>query len=795
MRISYRWLTRILGTDHPVATIVDRLTMNGIEVENVLDLGAISGKIVVARILEIAPHPNADQLVLCRVDAGKAEPLRIVCGAKNIKPGDVVPLALEGAKLPNGVVLKRSKIRGEVSEGMMCSARELGWSDDASGLLILPPDWVYRVGEPFDALLDLKITPNRPDCLSLYGVARDLAAAFGIPDIAPPELQLTESGVSATQFARVTVQATDACPRYTGRVIRNVTIGPSPLWLQRAVESAGFRSINNVVDVTNYILIELGHPLHAFDLDFVAQGHVIVRYAREGERVRTLDDQEYQLTSSDLLIADPEKPIALAGIMGCGNTEIQPTTRNVFLECAYFNPPTIRRTSKRLAKITESSYRFERGTDWSALPAVVDRAAALIAEVAGGEVCTGRFDEGPSVASPQPITLKLARLNMLSGLDLTLEQAAQPLRALGFQVEEQKDALVVTPPAARCDVTREADLVEEVTRIIGYDKVPTVLPRITSRARELSPEERLTILAREVCLELGLAECMNYSFLSGAYLEKLGYYLVNCVKLANPLSAEFDCMRPSLVPGLLQSVLFNQNHGIPDAWLFEIGKVFFTEPESETGFGETYEFAAVLAGSGVERTWRHVGRPADFFDGKSLAQALLDRLGLFNPEIATDSLSPLLHPGKAARLVHEGRTLLEVGELHPRLQAALELKRQAVLVWGNFANLAPLLANRISYREIPAYPVVARDLALVADRDHPAATIEDTIRKRGKSLLVSLKLFDVYEGERIPAGKKSLAYQLRFCAPDRTLTDDEVNQLVAKIIADLQAKHGVELRR
>ncbi len=794
MRISYRWLSSVLGKQYPVADIVERLTMNGIEVENVLDLGALNGKIVTARILEISPHPNADQLVLCRVDAGKPEPLRVVCGAKNMKAGDTVVLALEGARLPNGLVLKRSKIRGEVSEGMMCSARELEWSEDASGLLILPPDWIYKVGEPFDALLDLKITANRPDCLSLFGIARDLAAALGIGPTQLPEWKLSEKDEPAGNYASVHVQAADACPRYTGRVIRGVKIGPSPLWLQRAVESAGMRSINNVVDVTNYILIESGHPLHAFDLDLVAEGRVIVRYAREGEKVRTLDEQEHELTSSDLLIADPEKPIALAGIMGCGNTEISTATHNVFLECAYFTPRVIRRTSKRLAKVTESSYRFERGTDWSALDRIVDRAAALIAEVAGGEVCSGRFDEGPQLAPPVPIELRMERLNSLSGLSLTPEEAAKTLEALGFAVEKVADALHVSPPPARPDVACEADLVEEVARIVGYDKVPTVLPRLVSQSRDLSDEERLSQIVREVCVEFGLAECMNYSFLAEAYLAKFGFSASSCVKLTNPLSAEFDTLRPSLVPGLVQSALYNQNHGAPDVWLFEIGKVFFADAESETGFGERNQFAAVLAGAGAERSWREQPRPADFFDGKSLAQELLERLGATEISASPQELSAFLHPGKAARLVGDDRTLLEVGELHPRLQAELELKRPVVIVWGDFANLSPLLNNRPVYSEIPPFPVVARDLAFVADRDLPAASIEDVIRKRAKSLLVSLRLFDVYEGERIPAGKRSLAYQLRFCAPDRTLTDDEVNQLVSKIVSDLKAKLGVELR-
>ncbi len=795
MIVSYRWLTSVLGQELPIHQLIDRLTMSGLEIEALHDLGVVSGKILVARILEIAPHPNADQLVLCRVDAGRTEPLRIVCGAKNMKEGDLVPLAVEGAELPCGVTIKRSKIRGETSEGMMCSARELGWSEDASGLLILPPDWVYQVGQPFDALLDIKVTPNRADCLSVLGVARDLAAALSLsaPRLSPRSLK--EGTQPASDFASVRIDAPDGCPRYTGRVIRGVTIGPSPLWLARAVESAGMRSINNVVDVTNYILAELGHPLHAFDLDLVHEGTIIVRYAHEGESVRTLDGQEHSLLPSDLLIADPEKPIALAGIMGCGNTEIHEGTRNVFLECAYFHPPVIRRTSKRLAKVTESSYRFERGTDWSALDAIVDRAAALITEVAGGEICVGRFDVGPGVQPPQPIELSLPRCIAHSGLSLTIEQAAKPLHDLGFMVEIlDSQTLRAVPPAIRHDVQREADLVEEIVRIVGYDNVPTVLPYVPSVASKPAPEDQLAAILRDVCVEHGLAEVMNYSFLSAEAIRRAGFDLDVAVPLGNPLSAEYALLRPSLVPGLLETVLFNQNHQAPDVHLFEIGKVFHRDATSETGFTEHWQFAAVLSGSEMARSWRSGPRPADFFDGKSLAVAILSRLCVDDVEAQPLADSPYLHPGKSAVLSRNGTPLLIVGQLHPRIRVACELKREPIFVIADFEPLLTLLENVPKYRDIPAFPVVARDLALVADRDVPASAIEDTIRKRAKSLLASCLLFDVYEGERIPAGKRSLAYQLRFSAPDRTLTDEEVNQLVQKIVSDLKAKLGVELR-
>jgi phenylalanyl-tRNA synthetase beta chain len=795
MQVSYRWLTRMLGVELPLADLVDRLTMNGIEVEAVKDLGIQSGKVVTARILEMGPHPNADNLVLCRVDAGRPEPLRIVCGAKNMKPGDMVPLAVEGATLPNGITLKRSRIRGEVSEGMMCSPTELCWGEDASGLLILPEDWAYEVGKPFDAILDLKVTPNRPDCLSLLGIARDLAAALDAPPPAFPPCEVKEGTANAVAHASVRVEAPDGCPRYTGRVILGVRIGPSPLWLQRAVECAGMRPINNVVDVTNYILAELGHPLHAFDLDRVANHEVVIRHAREGEEVETLDGQKQKLVATDLLIADPEKPIALAGIMGCGNSEITEATTNVFLECAYFHPPGIRRTSKRLAKATESSYRFERGTESLGLAPVVDRAARLIAEVAGGEVCAGMFNEGPGVKPPAPIMLSVERCNMLSGLNLTAAEAAKPLRALGFKVEERKPGeLSVTPPAIRPDVSLDVDLVEEITRITGYSKVPAVLPDIPGWAHEPAPEDTLSEILRDVFVQFGLSEAVNYSFLSADAIARAGFDPAEAVPLANPLSAEYALMRTDLLPGLLQTVCYNQNRGAADVALFEIGKVFRKDAASETGHAERWQFAVAIAGAADEKTWRGAARQSDFYDGKAIAEAVLERLGITGvlPERAADI--PYLHPGKSGALKAGDTVLITAGELHPAVRAKLELKRNVVVVAGEFDALAPHLDNLSKCRDIPVFPGIARDLALVADRDMPAAQIEDVIAKRAKSLLAGMRLFDVYEGEKIPEGKRSLAYELRFSVPERTLTDEEVNQLQAKILADLKAKLGVELR-
>lgn len=801
MRVSYRWLCSKLGFEPPLPELIDRLTMAGLEVESVTDLGVGSGNIVVGKILEIGPHPNAENLVLCNVKANRPDPLRIVCGAKNMKAGDLVPVAVEGAKLPDGMVIKKSKIRGEASEGMMCSGREIGWGEDSAGLLILPPEEdLWKIGKPFDALIDIKITANRPDCLSILGIARDVAAASGKPISSPVHVEATETGPPVRQFARVRLEAPAECPRYMGRLIRDVNIAPSPLWLARAVESAGIRSINNVVDVTNYVLLELGHPLHAFDWDRIAKGEVSIRHAFAGEPVTTLDGQNHRMLASDLLIADAEKPIALAGIMGCGNSEISDETHHVFLECAYFRPATIRATAKRLSLSTESSYRFERGTDWEGLPRVLDRATQLIVQVAGGEVAGGVFDEtNPDLKSAPSMTLRLPRVRALLGLHLSTDQTSNALKALGFTVDSgsEPDSLRVRVPAYRPDVEGEADLAEEIARIVGYDKIPAELPHIATHATHRTPEDEAAQSIRAALVALGFAEAINYTFQSSELFARLGYALPDALRIKNPLSAEFDVLRPDLLPGLLSAVLYNQNHGRPDVRLFEVGKVFAADGS------ERWEFAAVLSGVAGDAHWREKPKVADFYDGRATADAVAEVLFLeeLNPLRVSDENSnsfgqsgQLLHPNKSVILKSGEVSALLIGEIHPRVRQLLDLKRNVVIVSGYIDDLIRAPKHKVAAREISQFPGVTRDLALIADKNVQAGAIQDVIVKRAKSLLSRVRLFDVFEGGTVPEGKRSLAYSLHFSAPDRTLKDDEVNGVVSKVLGDLKAKLGVELR-
>ena len=866
MRVGYRWLLKTAGLrpdEAPLAEVARRLTMAGLEVEGVTDLGAGHGKIVTARILTRERHPNADKLSLCDVDAGGGTTYRIVCGANNMGPGDLVPLALPGAELPGGVKIREGKIRGEASQGMMCGAREMGWSDDADGLLILPPDGppsgpsdgppdadggdgLYGLGEPFDALIELKVTPNHPDCLAMRGLARELRAGLGLPPLTDTAPAVEEAGAPAAIAVKVRLDEPGRCPRYTGRVIRGVTVGPGPVWLTRAVESAGLRAINNVVDVTNYIMLLHGQPLHAFDLARVEGGEVIIRTASTGEKATLLDGTEATLTADDLLIADAAKAIAVAGVMGCANSEITATTVDVFVECAAFAPTGVRRTARRLGKITDSSTRFERGIDVGTLDEVLDRATAMIVRVAGGAAAPGRLEAGPGVEPTPAIDLDCGRVRTLLGMagadgtaELTDREIRGALVALEFVVEAADAGnpalLRVGVPGWRPDVAREDDLLEEVARVVGYDRIPETLPRLESRPSDRPAARRHADTTRDLMVRLGLLEASTYGFVAEAWLATLGYEEARdgWIRVRNPLSAEFGVMRPSLVPGLLAAALANQNHGTNDVRLFEVGQVFRARAgEAAAGpacsgaaaiadlrlapVEETAAFAALISGPATEATWRGAAKPADFFDGKALAEGLLGAFGVepgsaeYRPVTESDLAGPggadlrLLHPGKSAIACmpagaggsESPRVLLAVGELHPAVRQALGLKRAVQMVFGRLDALGAASGGaRRPVRAVPEFPSMTRDLALVASNETPASEIAAVIVRRAKSLLAGLRLFDMYEDDRLRAeGRRSLAYQLRFEAADRTLTDDEVNQCLEKILADLKAKLGVELR-
>ncbi len=838
MRVSLRWLRQYVPLDMPLAQIVETLTMLGLEVESVVDLGWDSKRLVICEILDVRPHPDAEKLVLCTVMADEAKPLEVVCGAKNMKAGDRVVLAKVGAKLPpssahpEGIEMKPARIRGIVSNGMLCSGIEMGYNDDTSGIMILAPN--APVAEPFDALLEIKVTPNRPDCLSVIGVARELAAATR-KKLTVPAPVLNEIEERADSAVRIQVPAREQCPRYTARVVRGVKIGPSPLWLQRAVESAGLRAINNVVDVTNYVMLEMNQPLHAFDLEKISQRRIIVRLAEQDEPMQTLDGQEMKLAASDLVIADAKGPVALAGVMGGLQSEISPETSTVLIESAYFNPPTIRRTSKRLDKSTDSSYRFERGTDPRRLLLALDRAAELIQQTAGGEILKGAIDVLGPIPEPKPVWISVERLNQQLDMRLSGRDIADTLIALGFEIlRTDPERLQVGIPSHRVDISLEADLVEEVARLIGYGKIPPSLPSTVANAHLPAPLAALRDQLAECMVGAGYNQTINYSFIAEEDLQRLELPADRLIRLRNPLSKDQSVMRTSLLPGILANVVRNQNFGVLDIRLFEIGRIYLapnapgaadakaaaespapSEAQAPARAGleaegvtsvvapaglppaaqeDTYLMAA-LSGGG-KTAWNEPPQEADFFDIKGVAEMLLSALGLEKAQIETIRDVSWLHPGRAAALVLDGRRVCWFGEVHPEIARRLDLRRRLYLLE---MPLDPLTAGQaarseVRFRELAKFPAMERDLALVVGRDAAALDIERVMRAQARDLLESIRLFDLYEGANIPPDKKSLAYSLVFRRADRTLTEDEVNAALERILKALADRFGAALR-
>ena len=790
MKISYRLLKRLLPTAIPVENILNDLTMLGQEVEGFIDLGVLSKTIVVGKILSIKKHPDADKLSLCKVDVGEKEPLDIVCGASNINEGDVVPVALVGAELSNGMVIKKSKIRGEKSEGMMCSASEMGLGDDHSGIYTLPDDW--KIGEPFDLIIDLSINANRGDCLSLLGIARELAAKYG-KKVYPPTARVHEQMEIIDSSVSLSVKDKQKCPRYCARLISGVKIEESPLWLKRALEMQGLRPINNVVDVTNFVLMELGHPLHAFDYDKVKNHKVIVRTAKDGEEIETLDGRKHKLTKDDLLIADEEKPIAIAGVMGGANSEVDEKTANILLEAAYFDPVSIRKTSRKLDAQTDASYRFERGVDMNNIIPALNRAASLIKEISGGEIAKGIIDFSVTQDYPQPILLEIKHVNNLLGLNLNNREIADILLNLGFEISHSdKEKLHVVTPAFRNDISIDVDLIEEVARIYGYNNIPAVRPNILAQPPLENKMREIRNIVSNTLVSLGYYETANYSFISEQAMLELARGCSNFVKIMNPMSQDHNIMRPSLLPDLLKTVAFNHNRNNFDLRLFEIDRVFTPDEKEETHIREDIYVVAGISGS-FKNTWNEK-QECDFYTIKGATEQILKNLHISDYTIERSNKT-YLHPGKSARFVNNGHTFAEIGELHPIMVEKYDLKRSVFLLEINLSSIKEdCLSKPVKFAELPKFPESTRDFAFVVDKEVSCEDIEKTISETAKQYIENIKLFDLYEGNKIPENKKGLAFSVTFRAADATLKDEEVNKMHQDIIAHVKEKLGAELR-
>ncbi|MBF0159397.1 MAG: phenylalanine--tRNA ligase subunit beta [Magnetococcales bacterium] len=788
MKLTWRWLQEHVATTMTAAEAAERLTMAGFEVEARVNLGRHLAGVRTGLLRQVTPHPQADRLTVCQVQMGQ-EQLTIVCGARNHRAGDVVAVALPGAQLANGMTIASTAIRGQPSAGMLCSLTELGLADTSDGVLILPADTaddqpLATVLGYEDELFELNITPNRGDCLGVRGVARELAALTHT-SLLPLVVHVEEQPrVAQRHPVTITIEEASACYRYAGRVVTGVTVRPSPDWLVRRLEAVGLRSLNNVVDATNYVMLELGQPLHAFDLAQL-QLPIVVRQAGDGERLTALNEQDYTLTSAMTVIADSSRPLALAGIMGGADSGVTGSTVDLLLESAWFDPVAIARTGRKLGLISDSRYRFERGTDPDGIRLALDRVTQLILQLAGGEAGPALLVERPLPYPRAAIPFRPERVNRLSGLMLSTEAMMRYLTALGCQGNEQQ----VTPPSWRHDLRCEEDLVEEVVRLHGYDQVPVVMPEALLMTPILDDLQQLTAANRRLWSGLGYLEAVNYVFISPEEQQRFAPDQP-AMALLNPISEEQSLLRTSLVAGLVASALRNLRRGHTTLRLFEVGRVFL--PDGQGGIVEQERLAGLLCGPVQPRSWYAPERMADFFDLKGDVVAWMTSLGISSPDVQTGG-PEFLHPGRRAV-----SPLGWMGQIHPQLQQALDLAVPLFLFEFDCHRLTEQLAlerSRVhSLSPISPFPAVHRDLAIVVPNSVSAQAVMAALPRQQQPLIRHAELFDLYAGAGIPDGYKSVAIALTMQADDRTLTEEECQPVLRTIIESLQQRLGATLR-
>jgi len=801
MKVTLNWLKQYVDFNWSPEELTERLTMLGLEVEGVQKISATFDGIVVAQVVTRDKHPNADKLSLCRVNDGNGE-RQIVCGAQNFKAGDKVPLILPGAALPpkagekGPFTIKVGKIRGVESHGMLCSPQELGLPDEIDGLLILRAD--AKVGQPFaeylgrsggDVVYDLEVTPNRPDLNSVIGIAREIAAVTGNA-LRIPEFKIQNLKFKIEDLVAARIEDTELCPRYTARIIKGVKVGPSPDWLKNTLEKVGIRSISNVVDVTNYVMLETGQPLHAFDYHLIAKGAdgkpaIVIRRANAGEKFKTLDNQERALTNEMLLIADEQKGVALAGVMGGANTEINDSTQDVLIESAYFNPPNIRRTSKQLGLRTDASYRYERGADVGICDWASRRAAQLILETAGGQLTEGVVDVYPQPVKTKTLTLHFAKSKDLLGIGISHAEQVSFLEKLGLNIVEQSPGVCTfSLPTWRVDLKREVDLIEEVGRLYGVDKIPSTPPRgaLGSNAYDAVYDQIGEV--RRILAGLGLNEAQGQTLISK---DECRIKNEELVALANPLSSDMDVLRPSLLPGLIHSLRHNVSRKNYDVALFEVGRVF-VNVNGQTK--ENRSLAIAVTGQRALPFWNGDERDAKFdaYDLKGLVEETLEQFGLRGIVYGKRAESTALFLESAAVTLGGKLPLGELGQLLPALAKKYDL-RDAVFL-AEF-NLDVLLAKRNaakSFKTLPQFPASRRDVAMIVPETVTHEAVLQSVKQAKAANLESVELFDVFRGKHVPEGRKSLAYAFTYRAADKTLTEAEVNLAHEKIISVFKAQ-------
>ena len=791
MKMSLSWLKRYVDIDLPVGEFCDKMVMSGFEVESIEDLSATMSRVVAGRIVELTKHPDADKLQICQIDIGQEEPVQIVTGASNVFVGAMVPAALHDSHLPNGMHIKKGKLRGVPSNGMLCSGEELCLKEsdypgaEVYGILILKEDTpvgadMRNVLELNDYIIDFKITANRPDCQSVLGVAREAAVALGKP-FHPPQPAFEEAGGDIREHMQVTVEASDLCPRYYGRVVKNLRIGESPAWMKRCLKAAGMRPINNIVDITNFVMLETGMPMHAFDMRQVAGHQIIVRRAKEGEEIVTLDGKGHNLTGEMLVIADAEAPSCLAGIMGSLNSEIEEDTTDLFLECAKFRRDSVRKTARALGIRTESSARFEKGVDILNVEYAMSRALSLIAEMDAGDIIGGSLDCHEELPQPRQLDVSAPRISELLGVEIPAETMADILNRLSIETTLEDDVLHCQVPSFRDDVEGLADLAEEVMRVYGYDHiVGTPMTGAIVRGKKL-PERVDTDRLKTVLAADGLREITTYSFISGKAADQLGLAADDsrrqAVRLLNPLGEEFSTLRTQLVSSMLAVLSTNYNRKNEAVRLFEVSKLFL--PKALPVTEQPREIPALSIGL--------YGGDEDFFTLKGVIE---DILSAFRVTAAFErSGEVFLHPGRQAAVMVNGEAVGFFGEVHPDTAARFDMEDLRVYVAQlRLPELFAAAEHRVLYKPMPRFPAVERDIALLCDEELPVAEIEKAIRAGGGKILEKVILFDVYQGKQIEAGKKSVAYNLIFRSAEGTLTDEQIDGVLNKIFKNLRQK-------
>ena len=790
MKISWSWLKRYVDIDVPVEELCDKMVMGGFEVEDIEDLSSRMDNVVVGRIVKLEKHPDADKLQICQIDIGGEEPVQIITGADNVFEGALVPAALHDSHLPNGMHIKKGKLRGLPSNGMLCSGEELCLKEEdypgaeVHGILILKDDVpvgtdMRQVLHMDDVVIDFKITANRPDCQSVLGVAREAAVALKKP-FHPPVPAYKTVGGDIREHIDITVKDNELCPRYYGRVVKNVRMGESPDWMKQCLRAAGMRPISNIVDITNFVMLETGQPMHAFDMRDIAGNQIIVRRAAEGEAITTLDGKDHVLTSEMLVIADAEKPSCLAGIMGGLNSEIKDDTKDLFLECAKFKRDNVRRTARALGMRTESSARFEKGVDIINVEYAMERALQLIDELDCGDIIEGCIDRSVPLPEPKKLVVTADSINALLGLDIPAQTMEEILNRLCIPTTLSGNTLTCHVPSFRDDIEGRADLAEEVMRIYGYHHiVGTPMTGEVVRGQKL-PERRAADALKAQLAACGMREITTYSFISGKAIDTLGLSEEDdrrrVITLINPLGEEYSTMRTQLATSMLTVLSTNYSRKIPAVRFFEVGKLFLPRALPLT---EQPDEAPVLA-LGL------YGKEEDFFTLKGLVERVMDT---FHMSVSYErSAEPYLHPGRQAAVMTKTGCIGTFGEVHPDVAARYGIDCRVYLAEIRLRPLYEADQPLVIYKPLPRFPAVERDLALLCDEKLPVAEIEKTIRSSGGRYLEAVSLFDVYQGAQIAAGQKSVAYSLLFRSPDGTLSDAEIDPILQKIFKNLKEK-------